>query len=100
MAFTIGVLTSESTLKCCVLGIQMVWGVTQVKPIVPKPEGLVKVKMRQRDVAQAFVRTDHGVERWYLANDGDHWVLAVKIGENYRPGKRGCAWIPNEERKA
>lgn len=61
-----------------------------VKPILPVPEGTLKIRMRANDVVRVFVRTPVGITSHFVGDAGDHWTLSRPINANRRfaPAKK------------
>ncbi len=63
---------------------KLVHGIETPKPIVNIPHDALKsrLRMRQADIARVYIRFSDRIERWIIAEDGDHWRLEFKTGEN------------------
>ena len=60
-----------------------VFGVPQeTKPIVGLPEGRARVRLRNEEFAQVFVKTSTGIRRFYISDVGRNWIAEIEIASN------------------
>lgn len=52
-----------------------VWGVVPPKPFRTGVPGRIRVRMRNNEFAEAFVRHQGSTRRFIVFDAGDHWVL-------------------------
>lgn len=64
----------------------IIWGVEPIQPISNAPEGSrVRLRLRARGPATAFVRTSRGIaEHWLFDNHDGTWRLSEPRGINHR----------------
>lgn len=62
----------------------MVWGVKPPLPLKGFPSGRVKLRLRNTDFAQGFVKTADGIRRFYIAEVGGFWTPKFEQGANHR----------------
>ena len=65
------------------IGEPHVLGITTIKPIMPEPQGKVRIKLRPNDLAKAYIKTDNRITGYYIKDNGDHWQLSYVIGINH-----------------
>lgn len=59
----------------------------QILPLSGFPAGKVRLRLRNRSYAQAFVRPPNGgIRRFWLGVDGGKWVPNCEIGANVAMG--------------
>ena len=70
--------------KTVLIGEQIVFGVPpSIKPVSNLPIGAkLRLRLRNRDYARAFVRTSGGVQEWFLRDKGAHWELGWMVSQN------------------
>lgn len=70
-----------------VVGMKVVFGVREPKPIFGAPEGNQRLRMRNDSFASLFVRTATGIRHYKLEDFGDRWFCNPKLeqGRNFRP---------------
>lgn len=62
-----------------VLGMKVVWGVREPKPIFGAPEGQHRLRMNKSEFAKLFVRTANGIRQFGLEDCGDRWFCNPKL---------------------
>ena len=62
----------------------MVWGVREPKPLNGFPPGRVRLRMRNTDFAQAFVKTHTGIRHFFICEEDEYWCPKFEQGSNYR----------------
>lgn len=55
---------------------------TEVKTLRNWPEGRIRLRLRNEEFAQAFVKTAHGIRRFYIAEVDGFWEPGPEIGAN------------------
>lgn len=66
-------------------GRKFVFGVPARRRIVNLPPGSrVRVRLRQAAFAEAFVRRECSIERFYLLDVDGGWELVMPFGANFR----------------
>lgn len=63
-------------------GASVVFGVAPEKPIRTCLPGRIRVRLRNTDFAQAFVRHNGSTRHFILFEVGDHWELGLEQGGN------------------
>ena len=54
----------------------------EIKPIVGLPEGRARVRLRNEEFAQVFVKTPTGIRRFYISDVGLNWIAEIEIASN------------------
>lgn len=60
------------------VGAPIVWGVRELKPIVfgdGVPDGKRRLRMRNRDAARMFIKTQSEIREYMIQDAGDHWAV-------------------------
>jgi hypothetical protein len=67
-----------------------VWGVQDPKPIVGAPPGRQRLRLRNKDVARLFAKTQDGIRHFILVQDGENWAIDPRLeqGRNIRATKQ------------
>ena len=61
-----------------------IWGVVEPKPLKGFPEGRVKLRLRNKDFARAFVKTSNGIRSFIIAEQDGFWIPKWEQGSNHR----------------
>ena len=59
-----------------------VWGIQPLRILKGFPEGRIRLRLRNKAVAKAFVRTADGIRVFTIKSDGDWWVPGCELGRN------------------
>ena len=54
----------------------------EIKPIVGLPEGRARVRLRNEEFAQVFVKTPTSIRRFYISDVGCNWIAEIEIASN------------------
>ena len=54
----------------------------EIKPIVGLPEGRARLRLRNEDYVQVFVKTATGIRRFYVSDVGRNWIAEIEIESN------------------
>lgn len=65
------------------------FGVRPELPLRGFPAGRVRIRQRNTAYPEAFVKTDTGIRRYWIAESDGHWVPFCEHGSNYRPNPTG-----------
>jgi hypothetical protein len=65
-------------------GPNLVFSITDAKPPRGFPEGKLRFKLRINEFAQAFVKTDTGIRRFYVEEVDGFWEPFLEQGANHR----------------
>lgn len=64
---------------------KIVWGVPKdIRPVVTELRGRVRIRLRKKDTAYAFVKSEGGIRKFVLFDEGDKWTLGYEHGRNIR----------------
>jgi hypothetical protein len=61
-----------------------VFGVCEKKPLLHFPPGKAKIRMRNTDFVQVFIRNENGIRQFLAKDCGDHWEPCYEQSTNYR----------------
>jgi len=59
-----------------------VFGLAEIKPLRGFPEGRVRIRLRNDDFAQAYVKTATGIRCFYLYEVDGHWQPSFETARN------------------
>ena len=62
----------------------IVWGVQPPLPLKGFPSGRVRIRQRNTDFVQAFVKTETGVRHFYVAKKDNFWIPKFEQASNNR----------------
>lgn len=62
-----------------------VFGIQEPQPIVGAMPGKLRIRMRAKDVAKLFIKTEDGIRCFILKDCGDHWSPELEMARNHRP---------------
>lgn len=65
-------------------GINVVRGVQEPKEIIGAPDGKQRLRMRSREYARLFVKTENGIREFALQDCGFCWRPVFEYGRNQR----------------
>lgn len=66
-------------------GPKIVFGVPdELKPVVTKLDGRQRFRFRFQSPAEVFIKTDKGIRRFRLMDEGTHWSPCFEIERNVR----------------
>lgn len=60
------------------------WGVVPVKPLKHFPEGRARIRMRNTEFVQVFVKTATSIRKFYVDEQEGCFVPTFEIGNNTR----------------
>lgn len=61
---------------------KIVFGIKQQKPFIDPPPGKIRVKMRNDNFAQAFVKNGESIRHFFIRENGLRWELCYEQGSN------------------
>ena len=65
-------------------GPNLVFGDSERKPIKRFPPGKVRIKFRPEEFAIGYVKTENGIQMFYIAEEDGFWVPSIPIAKNER----------------
>jgi hypothetical protein len=65
-------------------GLNLVFGVRDMRPIYGAPPGRQRLRMRNDEFASLFVKTHRGIRHFMLLDCGDHWKPHAEQARNMR----------------
>jgi hypothetical protein len=62
----------------------IIWGTGEIRPITNMPQGVLKIRIRQRVDActTVFLKFKDRIEQWQIEPDGDDWRLDFPFRRN------------------
>ncbi len=66
-----------------IIGIKLVFGLRDPKPIVPRPAGTLRLRMRKDAAAMLYARDAGQTTEYRLRDDGDSWY-PMPMGRNIK----------------
>lgn len=64
------------------IGMSLIFGVKEQKPLRGFPEGRVRIRARNEAFMIAFVKTATGIRKFYVEDHEDHWSPGPETGYN------------------
>jgi len=66
-------------------GPKLVFGVPdRLQPIIPRLPGKMRIRLRNKDFAKVFFKTNEGIRCFCLEENGNHWTPIYEQGRNFR----------------
>lgn len=69
-------------------GTTHIFGIVEPLPMEGFPPGKIRIRMRAKDIARAFVRTQDGIRGFYIKQENGKWKPGPEFGRNMRPKVR------------
>lgn len=69
-----------------IAGLPIVLGVPDVIPkLIGFPEGKLRLRLRNKSVAHAFVKTTTSIRQFLVIREHGYWTAGPEVGRNIRP---------------